>query len=128
MQTVTQSVVTAKPVVVTSPTWALGFSDGCNGVSEFEAYGLFVGAKLADYLAGWRQGRGIRVQRWHVAFDDGKGKTGSYSTAKEQTPDRTKRIIDQVRYANSAEDRKLALQAAYYYCPAVYDCLSRQYE
>jgi len=128
MNTLTQSAVVAKPIIVTSEAWAMGFADGCQGLSEFEAYGLFVGQKLADYLAGWRQGRGIRAQRWHVAFDNGKGKTGSYSTAKEQNPDRTQRIINQVRYANSLEDRQAALKAAYYYCPTVYDCLSRQYE
>jgi len=128
MNTVTQTAVVAKPIVVTSEAWAWGFEDGATGKSEFEAYGLFVGEKLADYLAGWQQGRGIRAQRWQVAFDNGKGKTGSYSTAREQNPDRTQRIVNQVRYATTADERKAALQAAYYYCPTVYDNLSRQYE
>lgn len=54
----TQTAVRAK--VVTGVPWAWGFEDGAKGKSFYTGYHLFAGAKLAQYKAGWREGRNVK--------------------------------------------------------------------
>ena len=52
--------VKPQPQVITGVAWAWGFEDGAKGVTVYNGYHLFVGAKLSEYKQGWAQGRKVR--------------------------------------------------------------------
>lgn len=55
-----QQQVNVQPQVIGGVPWAWGFEDGAKGVTVYNGYHLFVGAKLSEYKAGWAQGRKAR--------------------------------------------------------------------
>lgn len=55
-----QPQVNVQPKVITGTPWAWGFEDGAKGVTVYNGYHLFVGAKLGQYKQGWAQGRKVR--------------------------------------------------------------------
>lgn len=59
-QIVNQQNVNVKPIAITSTAWAWGFEDGAKGVTIYNGYHLFVGAKLGQYKQGWTAGRKAR--------------------------------------------------------------------
>lgn len=66
-----------------------------------------------------------------IVFDDGTG-TGALGSSRsiEQSPERMRVIVNQVRDSYHAQDAAmliLAMKAAYHYDPTVYHCLQRQY-
>lgn len=52
--------VKLQPKVITGTPWAWGFEDGAKGVTFYNGYHLFTGAKLSEYKQGWAQGRKAR--------------------------------------------------------------------
>ena len=69
------------------------YNDGQDAIVTAERYNVI-------YLNGW---------------DNGKGAEGGYCPAKERTPERTKRITDQVRFAPNQKRLNEAFDASCYY-------------
>ncbi len=66
-----------------------------------------------------------------IVFDDGCG-TGALGSSRscEQSPERMRRIVNQIRDSYHARDAAmliLAMKAAYHYDAVVYHCMQRQY-
>lgn len=60
MVTQNQQTVKAQPKVISGVAWAWGFEDGAKGVTVYNGYHLFAGAKLSEYKQGWAAGRKAR--------------------------------------------------------------------
>lgn len=95
-------------IVITSVEWAKGFSVGCQGLGcESTAH---------DYVLGWLASLPIIKRKPPIVIDNGAGKAATgFSVGSDQSEDRRKGIIAQVRNANSREAYVAAMKAAYVY-------------
>lgn len=102
-----------------------GFADGYQGKSVYDGYNYFCGAKFLAYESGWKKGYALRVIE---SWDDGRGSHRlGYSLSSERTKERTAKIIDQVKHAQSDKEFEMAMQAAYMYNSILMSDLAKTY-
>lgn len=110
--------------------WEFGKEDATEGIDRRGSQ-YFVGGTrdFHAYNAGYDAGLAlVAILEGRYNIDDGRGgHVLGYTLPSEQTDGRRQCIINQVRYALTAEARQEALNAAMRYCPSLWQSLAAMY-